>query len=227
MTPRKPHKKQSSAIKVAGKLFRESYFPTFIYYRDVPGTGDLNDDLKKKIYAWKRRDEAGIVRSNMSSLGSWHSAVDMNQHEEFSELVDLIDLTMEQVYENQGYDSDYKPVCDNMWANINPRYGYNRTHNHPNVLWSGVYYVQAPPDSGRIYLTDPRVQATMVTPHLSKDAGEMRDTWKEVYFEPITGRMLIFPAWLSHEVQPNLTSLKGRAADRISIAFNYVQQLRT
>ena len=56
--------------------------------------------------------------------------------------------------------------------------------------------------------------------------SEMRDTWKEVYFEPVAGRMLIFPAWLSHEVQPNLTKLKGRAADRISIAFNYIQQLR-
>ena len=226
MTSPDSNNKQSTGKKSAGKLFREAYFPTFIYYRDVPGVDDLNEDLKKKIYAWKRRDKTGIVRSNMTSLGSWHSDVDMNQREEFSEFVELINLTMLQVYENQEYDPDYVPVCDNMWANINPRYGYNRTHTHPNVLWSGVYYIQAPQDSGRIYLTDPRVQATTVTPHLGKQASEMRDTWKEVYFEPVAGRMLIFPAWLSHEVQPNLTKLKGRAADRISIAFNYIQQLR-
>lgn len=219
-------KKQNSTLHEAGKLFREAYFPTFVFYRDLPDVMDFNESLKKNIHAWKRKDKTGIVRSNMAALGSWHSGLDMNLREEYRDFVELIDLTMQQVYENQAYDPAYIPVCDNMWANINPRHGYNRTHTHPNALWSGVYYVQAPEDSGRIYLTDPRVQATMVTAHLSESATDMRDTWKEVFFEPVAGRLLIFPAWLSHEVQPNLSRLKGRAGDRISIAFNYIQQAK-
>lgn len=226
MTKTENKKNPETGKKNAGMLYREAYFPTFIFFRDVPDAEDLNDSLKKKIYAWKRQDKQGIVRSNMASLGSWHSAVDMNKRDEFQSFVELIDITMQQVYDNQGYDTDYAPVCDNMWANINPRYGYNRTHVHPNALWSGVYYVQAPEDSGRIYLTDPRVRATMNTPHMDKTASEMRDNWSEVYFEPMEGRLLIFPSWLSHEVQSNLSRLKGRAGDRISISFNYIQRLR-
>ncbi len=227
MTSKKPvKKKKKSTLKKAGKLFKESYFPTVMYYRDLPDAEVLNSELKKDIYAWKRKDKAGIVRSNMASLGSWHSAVDMNQREEYRDLLDIITITVQQIYEDQSYDPEYEPVCDNMWANISPRYGFNRNHTHPNVLWSGVYYVQAPEKSGRVYFTDPRVQAHMVTPHLSKLAGDIRETWSEVFYEPVEGRMIIFPAWLGHEVEPNLSALKGRAGERISVAFNFIQRKR-
>ena len=53
-----------------------------------------------------------------------------------------------------------------MWANINMRYSHNRNHVHPGALWSGVYYIQTPKDSGRIWFTDPRGEAhTMVPRH--------------------------------------------------------------
>jgi uncharacterized protein (TIGR02466 family) len=227
MTKNKNIQKHESSKRNAGTLYRESYFPTFIFFRDIPDAEDLNENLKQEIYTWKHRDKDGIVRSNMASLGSWHSPVDMNNRQEFMHFVELVDITMQQVYDNQGYDPAYAPVCDNMWANINPRHGYNRTHIHPNALWSGVYYVQAPENSGRIYLTDPRLQSKMCTPHMDESASKMRDNWEEVYFEPMAGRLLVFPSWLSHEVQPNLSKLKGRAGDRISISFNYVQRLRS
>jgi hypothetical protein len=35
--------------------------------------------------------------------------------------------------------------------------------------------------------------------------------------------MLVFPAWLLHEVEPNLTEHTGSDADRISISFNLMQ----
>jgi uncharacterized protein (TIGR02466 family) len=50
--------------------------------------------------------------------------------------------------------------------------------------------------------------------------------WSEVYFEPIEGRLLLFPAWLQHEVEPNLSEESGPAGDRISVSFNLFQQRR-
>ena len=44
----------------------------------------------------------------------------------------------------------------NMWANINPTYSYNKTHTHPNSMWSGVYYIKVPKKSGKLFLEDPR-----------------------------------------------------------------------
>ena len=43
-----------------------------------------------------------------------------------------------------------------MWANINPPGGYNAPHIHPNSLFSGVYYIKAPKNSGNLVCNDPR-----------------------------------------------------------------------
>ncbi len=34
-----------------GRLMRELYFPTYIYYQDLPDAAALNDDIKPHIYA--------------------------------------------------------------------------------------------------------------------------------------------------------------------------------
>jgi uncharacterized protein (TIGR02466 family) len=56
-----------------------------------------------------------------------------------------------------------------MWANINPPGGMNRAHQHPNSLWSGVYYVKAPKNSGHLKVDDPRNCASMIRPKQKKD----------------------------------------------------------
>jgi uncharacterized protein (TIGR02466 family) len=207
-----------------GSLSREIYFPTLIYYSDLPEARELNDALKPRIYAWRAEDEKGIVRSNVETLGAWHSRLDMHQREEYRALAEAILAAARIVGEDLGYDPAWDLVFDNMWANINPRYAYNRGHVHPNSLWSGVYYVQAPAGSGRIVFTDPRPQAQMVVPAYRRDAQRRLETWSEVYFEPIEGRLILFPAWLVHEVEANLSSGEGPAADRISVSFNIFQR---
>src|SRR5262249_16406453 len=94
------------------------------------------------------------------------------------------------------------------------------------ALWSGVYYVQAPPRSGRILFGDPRAQALNQRPFYRGDRPVPPLGWTEVYYEPIEGRILFFPAWLRHEVEPNLGGGGARAADRISASFTFVQRRR-
>ena len=89
-----------------------------------------------------------------------------------------------------------------------------------------MYYLQSPPGCGRIYFHDPRVQAHVMNPRFDPDRERAAESWSEVYFEPIPGRLLLFPAWLLHEVQPNMTESTGATGDRISISFNFHQQLR-
>jgi hypothetical protein len=45
-----------------------------------------------------------------------------------------------------------------------------------------------------------------------------------VHYQPAEGRLLVFPAWLPHAVQPNMTSESGARGDRISISFNFHQR---
>ena len=210
-----------------GLLRREAYFPTYIYFKDLPGREALNSQLLEAIAQLRTENVEGMHRSNVKQAGAWHSDDDLNRRPEFERLVTEVSLSAQQVFDDLGYDPAWEPRVDNMWANVSPRHAFNRMHIHPGVIWSGVYYVQTPPGSGRIYFSDPRVQAQMLRPRISDDGRKRADNWSEVYYEPIAGRMILFPAWLLHEVEPNLSEEAGDAGHRISISFNLLQLRRS
>ena len=209
-----------------GTLQREVYFPTYIYFKDLP-TGEaaaLNEDLKRHIQAWRGKDPRGIVRSNVKSTGAWHSEVDMETRSEFQTLCELILSSVAEVFRDLGYHSDWTPSIINMWANVSCKHAFNRSHVHPNSLWSGVYYVQAPERAGRIVFTEPRAQVRMASPVYERPSQERPESWDQVYFEPVEGRTIFFPSWLLHEVEPNMCETEGPPGDRISVSFNIAQR---
>ena len=105
-----------------------------------------------------------------------------------------------------------------MWANINPPNAMNRAHIHPNSLWSGVYYVKTLPNSGDLKIDDPRSAASMSRPR-QKEGPKPSRLWRETHFDPKPGRLIMFPAWLTHCVDPNNSN-----DIRISISFNFMQK---
>jgi uncharacterized protein (TIGR02466 family) len=94
----------------------------------------------------------------------------------------------------------------------------NRAHQHPNSLWSGVYYVKAPQNSGHLKVDDPRSSASMIRP--KQKSGQLPPRlFRETHYEPKAGRCIMFPAWLTHCVDPNESN-----DIRISVSFNFLQK---
>jgi uncharacterized protein (TIGR02466 family) len=112
---------------------------------------------------------------------------------------------------------DREPVLGNMWANINPPGGSNAPHIHPNSLFSGVYYIKAPKKSGNLVCNDPRPGVQLNMP-ARKEGRPSKDLWREVHLEPVEGRIIMFPFYLWHNVEPNLSN-----DIRISVSFNFIQ----
>ncbi|MGI9273604.1 MAG: TIGR02466 family protein [Endozoicomonas sp.] len=210
--------------KQASPLYRELYFSTPIFFRDGGDACEFHAEMKPLIYQIREEDTKGITRSNMRQAGAWHSQVNLHTQTAFSPLVEFITGQAREIFQDLGYDPDYEPAIDTLWANISSRNAYNRAHIHPNSLWSGVYYVQVPEDAGRIFFIDPRTQAMHYTPRYDPDKKREALTWNEVFFEPQEGRLILFPSWLQHEVEPNMSSLTGEAGNRISISFNIYQR---
>lgn len=206
-------------------MSRDLFFPTPIYFTDLADADALNHELKTHIYAWRDADPHGTFRTNVPQVGGWHSATDMHTRSEYNRLTLEILEFIQGVFDHLGYSPDYEPACDSMWANINPRYAYNRHHSHPHALWSGVYYAQTPPNSGLMYVTDPRAQAQVQPPYYDPKRRKA-ETWNEIYYQPQAGRLIVFPGWLQHAVQPNLSEEPGPDGDRISISFNFNQRRR-
>ena len=157
--------------------------------------------------------DKGITRTNVQG---WHSHTNMADLPEYKKLVSMLYACQKTIYEQEHYESE--PVLGNMWANINPPGGMNRAHIHPNSLWSGVYYVKALPNSGHLKIDDPRAAASMSRPRQKSGAQPSR-LWREAHFEPIAGRLIMFPAWLTHCVDPNKSN-----ENRISVSFNFMQK---
>lgn len=192
-------------------IFREEHFPTPIYISDLKNQ-NLNDDLEKNILAWANKDK-GITRTN---INGWHSTPDMYEKEEYKELVNLLYRAQMTIYQQEHLDSE--AVLGGMWANINPPGGMNRAHVHPNSLWSGVYYVKASKNSGMLRIDDPRSVSAMSRPRMKEGVPPSR-LWRELSYEPVPGKLIMFPSWLSHSVDPNESN-----DIRISVSFNFLQK---
>ena len=192
-------------------MFRELHFPTPIYIADIKHP-TLNQELERDIVAWSKQDK-GITRTNVQG---WHSTTNMHELSQFKKLVDMLYACQKTIYEQEHYESE--PFLGNMWANINPPGGMNRAHQHPNSLWSGVYYIKAPKNSGHLKIDDPRSSAAMCRPK-QKDGEKPPRLYRETHYEPIAGRCIMFPSWLMHCVDPNNSN-----DIRISVSFNFLQK---
>ncbi len=202
------------------------YFPTLIFSLEVPGSEILNAQLLEAIYAEREGDRAGVRKSNFPELGSWHSHVKLHKDVAFAGLVQYVDAASAMMCRELGYHRSYQLRIGTMWSIINPPGGLNRAHIHPGCIWSGVYYVQAPRNSGRIEFIDPRTQNLMSPVEYIPDTKRPRICWTKVQYKPVAGRMLIFPSWLYHSVGPNRSKAKGKDADRIIVSFNLSQKRR-
>ena len=102
----------------------------------------------------------------------------------------------------------------NCWVHVNKKYDYGMSHVHPEGLISGIYYVKVPSNSGNIVFERPDNQELFFE-------GDIVNPYNYKFFShvPVEGMLILFPSWLKHKVQQNITEDAGD--ERISIAFNY------
>jgi hypothetical protein len=89
-----------------------------------------------------------------------------------------------------------------VWISFHRNGSFHRPHHHKNSVLSGVFYVSVPPTSGNLVFYDPR--------------GALPPFGKTLEIPPETGKLVIFPSYLIHGVNPTLST----TLPRISISFN-------
>ena len=185
---------------------KDFLFPTPIYVK----TFNLNNrELEKSIVNWSE-EKNGINRSNMNG---WHSDYNMQNKDEYKDLVNELNLMQNEILKEENLVEN--SILTTMWANINYVGSSNKSHIHPNSLWSGVYYVKTQKNCGSLVLEDPRIAGLMIKPQY-KSSTIQRHQASEIKIEPIEGNCIMFPAWLFHSVDINNSNDK-----RISVSFNF------
>ncbi len=189
-------------------MINEKFFPTIVHGKDVELD---NNKLAHDIINWSNQDK-GVEKTNYKG---WHSKTDMATKPEYQLLITELMIMQKEIYEHEHLDRFAR--LGNMWANINPPGGMNQPHLHPNSLFSGVYYVKSNPQAGRLKIYDPRPGAQINMP-TRKPGNPGKDLWRDANIQPIPGRIIMFPAWLWHSVEPNKSN-----DIRISVSFNFIQ----
>ena len=189
-------------------MIKEQFFPTTIYAKDIQLD---NKTLSNDIVNWSQQDP-GVKKTNRNG---WHSTTEMHKMPVFEPLVKELFLLMNYIWQEEWLDRE--PVLGNMWANINPPGGYNQPHIHPNSLFSGVYYIKALKNSGNLICNDPRPGVQLNMP-VRKKGQPPKHLWREFHLQPVEGRIIMFPSYLWHSVEPNESN-----DIRISVSFNFIQ----
>ena len=173
----------------------------------------FNSNLKEYCYDIQKRKKGRTI----SNLLGWQSNdLDLSS----KSLKPLISHIEEQTnqFSKLYVNSHFKMM--NMWININPPGGSNRTHTHPNSMFSGVYYVSTPKDCGNIVFQRPDIQLQLS--YTSKygviDGSNGNPLNSPEWWKPSKqNTCYIFPSFMSHWVEPNCSK-----EDRISLSFNLV-----
>ena len=186
----------------------ETIFTSFLASVALPEID--NDILTAYGFSLKEKTQ-GVIKSNCYG---WQSDRLTDPCTEVSKLVTSICEYANVVRKNIGLNLDNELFMTNIWMNINQGPAFNRPHLHEDATLSGVYYVKAGPDDGKIVFQHP---AANFTYHVNEDvAGDLNEfTSSNWRFTPTPGMLLIFPSYLIHYVEPSLNF-----NERVSIAFN-------
>ena len=187
----------------------EKLFTTPVYVKDL----DLNN---KSIYNECIRYQKEINKKGcaISNRGGYQSPNLLTSN--IPAFDNLAKMIADHVKIYGEYISLYPKHLKDLWFNINHYKDYNVTHDHfgEGNKFSGVYYVKTPRNSGVLKLYHPGVRVVdSAWSRYSKQHNEFTSScWN---YEAKQGRLIIFPSWLEHGVEPNFSKLP-----RVSFSFN-------
>ena len=184
-----------------------NFFPTPVWVHDLKPEEHrpMNAALAAKV------DALIAPRPSLGPGENWQTHQNLHELPEFAGLVDIIKTAVDGCLDYlkihyEGY------AITGCWANLSPPGVGHPGHSHPNNYLSGVYYVKVPRGGDSITFNDPRVQTTIMAPHV-KQAD--RANAVQAALPVREGRLIVFPAWLVHSVEANRSR-----EERLSIAFN-------
>ena len=185
-------------------------FSTPIWTSHLNEYQDVNKRMEEYIKKQMELDSKGKKASN---INGWHSENFSLKDEEVVFFINTISIKIQKAMEDMGWDLKKNKIeIPNIWSIINKRGSSNAMHIHSNSYISAAYYVKAPEKCGDIVFYDPRQSRLVRKPKISK-LNNLNG--EEVNIKPTDGLLVLFPSYLYHSVNENLSN-----EERIVIGFN-------
>lgn len=183
------------------KIQEKIIFPNFVYSLDIVMDNNL---LAESI----SNEEKNNPSREHSNAGGWQNDIMHLDDFEFKKLYENVTDVCQEIF--NSWKLNKKAILKNAWANINRKNNFNHPHFHPKSIFSAIYYVSADNNSGNLVIKRPDIQEHYI------DELDSEYTQKSFSIVPHTGLLILFPSYLSHYVEENLSD-----TTRISIAMNF------
>jgi len=137
--------------------------------------------------------------------------------EDFIPFLPFFNWNIEKCMSKYGFNvKEVKYELQFVVINIGYPGGYHRSHVHPKCDISGVLWLKSSENCGDIVFENNDIYSqTAIVENLSYEMRESTRILPGCNFQPVEGRMLLFPPNLSHHVLINESM-----DDRLSIVFN-------
>jgi uncharacterized protein (TIGR02466 family) len=186
------------------------FFSTPIWVSKIDNHENINEEMSRYITDLQNKDPQGVIKSNFKG---WHSKDFKLKEDEPAKFISNISKNINTALNDMSWDLTSQFVkITNMWSIINEGGALNQKHHHSNSDISAAYYVSAYENCGDIVFYDPRHARVYKSP-VAKSPNTLNATINSV--KPVPGLLVLFPSYLEHSVNPNLSNKK-----RIVISFN-------
>lgn len=193
-------------------------FPTPIWRIDFSDYETVNAAIREELegLGWDRIDEAQRAVVHPSHSFAEDRFVTVEEVPSMQEVLDYFVSGCNAIARDRNWDTREKQVSlQNYWVHVTPPGEVTQYHDHKPALFSGVYYVDKPRDSGDLIFIDVNPYHEFSPQSLPGKSDPI--SRGEFTLEADDGTMLIFPGWLPHRVPRNASDRR-----RLSISFNAI-----
>jgi uncharacterized protein (TIGR02466 family) len=181
----------------------ENLFPTPIYSCFLENKDSVQLEITNALYNIQYDDSDNYYQWGQT-FQTTNVDSDIVSEKQMINLASAIDQHLEQYCNELGFQK--KDYIRKSWIVKNSTGGHTHIHTHGEYDISGCYYFQTNGNDGDIFFESP---VSTATASLCYQKFAKRHEHK-----PQTGKLLLFPGWLSHGVKTNTEQ-----SDRISLAF--------
>jgi uncharacterized protein (TIGR02466 family) len=187
-----------------------SVYSTPLWMSEYPEFDKYQEIFLNSVNEYKKKNSS-IEESNVAG---YQSPGTLQEVEDFRPLFEYIcQMGFKAIADLDFIDCNI--ALTSAWVNINDtRQCMNSEHVHGDVF-SGVFYLQAPEESGKLVLQNPAINRMWNGCSLTSQKNQF--TGESIRIEPVEGNILLFPAYLPHSVETN-----NHDEERISISFNLI-----
>lgn len=185
------------------------------WFPSVVGREEHLEWINPMVAAMDKQFQKGVNEKFYYNGQTTYGTSNLAYEQDFVPFIDFIKQKAIQFLDLQGFDGTRVPWRPYLFANSFLEGSTHPKHLHSQCTISGIFYLKTPPGSSNIiFYPNQPFKDFFDYMFMVKDPNNWYGMQKTEY-KPYPGLLLMWPAWLYHEVPPNHSK-----EPRTSLVFN-------